>query len=106
MFTMQFKLLSIFLCIGIICSSQSKNAADKGNGTYENPIISGRYANPSVVKVDDNYYMVHSMAELIWHSKDLVNWEPLGYATENHFEKSYAPELIYYNGKFYIYYVN
>lgn len=100
---MPFKSLLVFLFIGVICFSQSKNSADIGNDEYKNPIISGRYANPSVVKVGDDYYMVHSMAELIWHSKDLVNWQPVGYATENHFEKSYAPELTYYNGKFYIY---
>jgi len=46
---MPFKLTLVFFFLGIICFSQSKNTADKGNGEYENPIISGRYANPSVV---------------------------------------------------------
>lgn len=52
--------------------------------TYDNPIISGFYPDPSIIRVDDDYYMVNSSFEWfpgmpIHHSKDLVNWQLIGY---------------------------
>ena len=51
---------------------------------YKNPIISGFYPDPSICRVGDDYYMVNSSFEWypgmpIHHSKDLVNWELIGY---------------------------
>lgn len=53
--------------------------------SYQNPIISGSYSDPSICRVDDLYYMVHSSFEYfpaipIWRSNDLVNWEQIGHA--------------------------
>ena len=52
---------------------------------FRNPIVSGFAADPSVCRVGEDYYMVHSTFEYwpglpILHSKDLVNWEIIGYA--------------------------
>ena len=52
--------------------------------TYKNPIISGFHPDPSICRVGDDYYMVNSSFEWfpgmpIHHSKDLVNWELIGY---------------------------
>jgi xylan 1,4-beta-xylosidase len=51
---------------------------------YKNPILSGFYPDPSICRVGDDYYMVNSSFEWfpgmpIHHSKDMVNWELIGY---------------------------
>lgn len=41
---------------------------------------------------------------LIWHSKDLVNWEPVCRAITEYKGSAMAPDLVKYKGKYYIYY--
>lgn len=55
--------------------------------TFENPVLSGFYPDPSIVRVGEDYYMVNSSFEWfpgmpIHHSKDLVNWNLIGYGLE------------------------
>ena len=81
---------------------------DQGNGTYINPILAGDYADPTIVRVGSDYYMTHSCFEfapgfLIWHSTDLVNWEPIAKALTEYAGNVWAPDLTYYKGQFYIY---
>ncbi len=88
---------------------ENQRKADLGNGFYLNPIISGDHADPSVVKVGADYYMTHSSFDatpglMIWHSKDLVNWQPLGPALTTQIDSVWAPEPTHYQGKFYLYY--
>lgn len=50
--------------------------------TYQNPIRKGMYPDPSIVRVEDVYYMVNSTFEYfpgisLAKSKDLINWQPL-----------------------------
>ena len=50
----------------------------------QNPIIPGFYPDPSIIRVDDDFYIVNSSFEYfpsipIWHSKDLVHWRQLGH---------------------------
>ena len=50
-----------------------------------NPILRGFHPDPSIVRVDDDYYIATSTFEWwlgvkISHSKDLVHWETLCYA--------------------------
>lgn len=52
--------------------------------TYYNPVVSGFYPDPSVVRVGEDFYMVNSSFEFfpgvpLSHSKNLVNWEPIGH---------------------------
>ncbi|MDA3927322.1 MAG: glycoside hydrolase family 43 protein [Prolixibacteraceae bacterium] len=52
--------------------------------TFKNPIIPGYHPDPSICRVGDDYYLVNSTFEWfpgmpIHHSKDLVNWELIGY---------------------------
>jgi len=80
-----------------------------GDGFYVNPIFKGDYPDPSILRDGDNYYMVHSSFEyypglLIWHSKDLVNWKPVTHALHKNVGSVYAPDLVKYNNKFYIYF--
>lgn len=84
---------------------------------YKNPIRTGFYPDPSIVRVNDDYYMVNSSFVYfpcipISHSKDLINWEIIGHAITNpdfaildELEGGrgyWAPDISYYNGKFYI----
>lgn len=79
-------------------------------GTYLNPILPGDYPDPSIVRVGSTYYMTHSAntycpAFLIWKSSNLVDWEPLGCALTDYDGDLWAPDLIYYQNKFYLYYI-
>lgn len=81
--------------------------ADLGNGTFRNPVLSGKYGDPSVCRVGNDYYMTHSGSGtpclMVWHSKDLVNWQPIDFAMKDLSEAAWAPDLVFYKGKFYIY---
>lgn len=52
--------------------------------TYSNPVIPGFYPDPSICRVEDDYYLVTSSFAYfpgvpIFHSKDLVNWRQIGH---------------------------
>lgn len=87
------------------------------DGLYRNPIRTGMFPDPSIVRVDDDFYMVNSSfiyfpSIPISHSRDLVHWEIIGYAISNpewaqldELEGGrgyWAPDISYHNGKFYI----
>ena len=87
---------------------EDQRKADLGNGKYLNPIMAGDHPDPSVLKDGDDYYMTFSSFEAypaltIWHSKDLVNWQPIGPALKKHVGSIWAPELTKHNGRFYLY---
>lgn len=84
---------------------------------YTNPVISGFHPDPSICRVDDNYYLVTSSFEYfpgvpIFHSKDLVNWHQIGHCLttkeqlplENTWSSGgiFAPTLRYHDGWFYM----
>ncbi len=84
---------------------------------YQNPVRRGFYADPSIVRVGEDYYMVNSSFVFfpcipISHSTDLVHWRSIGHAITNpewaHLDgleggRGYwAPDISYHNGKFYI----
>lgn len=56
--------------------------------TFNNPIISGMAPDPSIIRVDHDYYIATSTfhwtpSVQIFHSTDLVNWELITYALTN-----------------------
>ncbi len=56
---------------------------DQGDGTFRNPVLSGDFSDPDPIRVGDDYYMVSSTFAgspgiPVLHSKDLVNWKPIG----------------------------
>ena len=82
-----------------------------------NPIIPGFYPDPSIIRVEDDFYIAVSSFELypgipIFHSKDLAHWEQIANAMgpDNgfHMEKNcgvggvMAPTLRYHKGTYYI----
>lgn len=97
-------------------STQVFSASQPDN--FRNPIISGFYPDPSITRVDDTYYITNSSFEWfpalpIHKSKDLVNWEKIGYGISEPKKLPlhaglrdslgiFAPTLRFYKGKFYI----
>lgn len=84
---------------------------------YENPIIRGFNPDPSICRVGDDFYLLTSTFEFfpgvpIYHSKNLVNWELIGYCLNDEKHNPlkgcrasggiYAPTLRYHNGLFYM----
>lgn len=84
---------------------------------FKNPIISGFYPDPSICKVENNFYLVTSSFEYfpgvpIFHSTDLVNWNQIGHCLTTTQQLSlnqtpsscgiYAPTIRYHEGIFYV----
>lgn len=85
------------------------NTNPKGDNYFVNPIFAGDYPDPSLMRDGDDYYIVHSSFEyspglLIWHSKDLINWTPVVHALNKYVGSVWAPDLVKYKNKFYIYF--
>lgn len=85
--------------------------------TFRNPIIPGFYPDPSICRVEDDYYLVTSTFEYfpgvpIFHSKDLVNWKQIGHVLDRPSQLNldntppskgiYAPTLRHHDGIFYM----
>lgn len=72
-------------------------------------ILSGDYPDPSIMRDGKDYYMTHSPfyympGFLIWHSQDLMNWEPVCRVMPEYDGSAMAPDLLKYGDTFYIYY--
>ena len=73
------------------------------------PLLLGNWADPTIVRSGDDYYMTHSSFAfqpglLVWHSKDLRRWRPISRAVTNQPGSIWAPDLIEHDGTFYLYY--
>ncbi|MEO6995352.1 MAG: glycoside hydrolase 43 family protein, partial [Lacunisphaera sp.] len=93
---------------------------DRGDGTYQNPVLFADYSDPDAVRVGDDYYLVSSSFLAapglpILHSKDLVNWTIINHVFAlqppvDHFSKPrhgqgvWAPAIRFHGGKFWITY--
>jgi len=80
--------------------------ADQGNGYFRNPVLVGPGSDNSVVRVGEDYYMLAGGGwpdELVWHSRDLVNWRPLTRALETWDGGTWASDITYHGGRYYIY---
>ena len=84
-------LLSVLLftlCISLQAQSPYLSQVwmpDRGDGTYQNPVLYADYSDPDVCVVGDDYYLTASSFNCvpglpILHSRDLVNWEIVGHA--------------------------
>ena len=82
---------------------EGQRKADLGNGTFLNPIMAGDHPDPSILKDGDDYYMTFSSFDaypglVIWHSRDLVNWQPIGPALFKNVGSVWAPDLVKHRG--------
>jgi len=83
--------------------------ADLGDGTFLNPVLAGDRPDPSVLKDGDDYYLTVSSFDAypglpLWHSRDLVNWQPIGTAITRNVGSIWAPDLSQQGGRYYIYF--
>jgi len=88
---------------------EGQRKADLGNGQYLNPIVPGDHPDPSILKDGDDYYMTFSSFDaypglVIWHSRDLVNWRPIGPTLFKNVGSVWAPDLVKHAGRYYIYF--
>ena len=68
----------------------------------------GDHPDPTVLKDGDDYYMSYSSFDYypgvgIWHSRDLVNWTPIGPALKKWIGSVYALDLVKHDGRYYVY---
>jgi xylan 1,4-beta-xylosidase len=111
------------------CSSETSAkaahswTADNGNGTYSNPLFYEEFEDPDVIRVGDDYYLAGTTMHMnpavqLMHSKDLVNWELVGYCADKldlgpayrledgkgiYGRGIWAPCIRYHNGIFYVF---
>lgn len=82
-----------------------------------NPILPGFYPDPSICRVEDDFYLVTSSFSYfpgvpIFHSKDLMHWEQLGHVLDREEQLHvtyedismgiFAPTIRYHEGTFYM----
>ena len=91
----------------------SERATEEGASTamFKNPLFAGDYADPTILRVGEDFYMTHTSYSyapglVVWHSRDLVNWTPLSRVLGNSYlpAEVWAPDLVFHNGMYYIYF--
>ncbi len=108
--------------IAILASLVSPVVAvgDSSDG-FSNPVIWADVPDPDVIRVGDDFYMVSTTMHLmpgcpVMKSKDLVNWETVGYVFDKlndtprydleggtvYGKGQWATSLRYHNGRFYV----
>ncbi|CCH51756.1 Xylan 1,4-beta-xylosidase [Fibrisoma limi BUZ 3] len=93
------------------------NCVSFAQTTLINPILTGFYPDPSIVRVGADYYSVHSTFSYfpglpIMHSRDLKNWKQIGnvinrpsqmdFMGERMTRGLFAPAISYYKGTYYV----
>lgn len=88
-----------------------------GASQYRNPVVAGFFPDPSIVRRDGDYYMVHSSFAYtpgvpVLHSKNLVDWRIIGHVLERRGQVDmrgqgisrgiFAPTIRYHDGLFYV----
>ncbi len=108
---------SIFGCLLMICLLCMQQLYAQQEKVLKNPILEGYYPDPSICRVNDDYYLVCSTNEYfpglpIFHSKDLAHWQQIGHALDrpdqirldsvNPSGGIFAPTIRYHQGLYYI----
>lgn len=85
--------------------------------TFHNPVLPGFYPDPSVCRVDEDFYLVTSSFDYfpgvpLFHSRDLVNWRQLGHVLDRPSQLNlanslpsqgiFAPTIRHHDGVFYM----
>ncbi|MGI6543007.1 MAG: glycoside hydrolase family 43 protein [Limnochordia bacterium] len=103
-----FWLTTALMLMPYLCVISVLAAALPEDLTYQNP-LGPRIPDPHVLKNAGEYYAIGTTGLSAWYSRNLVSWQPLGKVyqnTENTWGLGswWAPELVAYNGKYYLYY--
>lgn len=86
----------------------NQRIADLGDGRFLNPLISGDRPDPAILKDGADYYMTFSTFDsypgvTIWHSRDLINWQPREAALTKNIGSVWAVSLEKHEGRYFIY---
>ncbi|MGA1463350.1 MAG: glycoside hydrolase family 43 protein [Steroidobacteraceae bacterium] len=86
-------LSTTFLSLALVTSAA---AAVVG---FQNPILRGGFPDPSICRVDQDYYLVNSSFEYfpglpVHHSRDLVNWTLIGHGLHREEQASGVVNLV------------
>ena len=105
----KFIIITLLILYFSASAQYQTNTNEMGDGYYLNPIFAGDYPDPSILRDGSDYYIVHSSFEyypglLIWHSRDLINWMPVTNALHKYVGSVWAPDLVKYKNKYYIYF--
>ena len=87
---------------------EGQRQPDLGNGTFLNPVLSGDRPDPAILKDGADYYLTFSSFDAypgltIWHSRDLVNWQPRGPALTRNIGSVWAVSLEKHQGRYFLY---
>lgn len=87
---------------------EGQRKADLGNGTFLNPVFAGDHPDPALLRDGDDFYLTFSSFDsypgiIIWHSRDLVNWQPVHAALRQPIGSVWAPCMTKHHGRFYCY---
>lgn len=96
---------------------RAQEALAPTRGQFRNPILPGYHPDPSVLRVGEDYYLIHSsFAHFpgipVYHSRNLVDWTQIGNAIDRPTqlplrdiqasEGVFAADLSYHDGRYYI----
>jgi beta-xylosidase len=121
----------LFICLLSVSVLNAQNSVkhaqtwipDNGNGTFTNPLFYDEFSDPDIIRVGEDFYLtgttMHTVPGLpLLKSKDLVNWELLGYVfnkftlgpefnmeqgKEAYGQGIWAPCIRYHNNTFYVF---
>lgn len=115
----------VFILVLLIFSvvGYSQQPLSVNTSTFTNPVLWADLPDPDVIRVGDTFYLVTTTMHLmpgapVMKSKDLVNWEMVGYVFDKLTDTSnyelgegtaygrgqWATSIRYHNGKFYLYF--
>ena len=99
----------VFSVLNVHAQNEFLIKKDAEKSYYMNPILGGDYPDPTIVRDGNDYYMTHSAFNYlpgltIFHSKDLVRWEPISVALVRYLGSVWAPDICKYKDKYYIYF--
>ena len=108
---------AVFSWASYVGSDPEESVFPATSAEYRNPIVPGFQPDPSIIRVQDGYYLTNSTFAFfpglpIYHSRDLVNWRQVGNAVDRpgQFDFSglgvargmFAPTLRWRDGVFYL----
>lgn len=87
----------------------NQRIADLGDGTFLNPLMAGDHPDPSIMKDGKDYYMTFSTFDsypglIVWHSRDLLNWQPITAALTKNVGAVWAPDICKHGNRYFIYF--
>ena len=94
----QLNMIWYLLCYFFVCSSVEAQPTTSIGQTNDKliPILRGDYADPSIMRDGNDYYMTHSSFDYlpgltVLHSTDLLHWTPVSYALKERLGSVWAP---------------